>query len=93
MTSAASRWIVSPAVDLTMVAVPFALAAGLAFVPHDPEAALPLWAFLFLVVAFDVAHVWSTLYISYLDREVFSRRRLLLLSVQAVDSNRLFGVL
>lgn len=36
--------------------------------------ALPAWGFLFFVVAIDVAHVWSTLYRTYLDRRELERR-------------------
>lgn len=71
-------WIVSPGFDLTLLAVP-ALATALALVLPAPAGGLPLWGFLLLVVAFDVAHVWSTLYLSYLDREAMARRRLLFL--------------
>jgi hypothetical protein len=71
-------WIVSPRFDLTLLAVP-AVATALALLAPGPAGPLPLWAFLLLVVAFDVAHVWSTLYVSYLDREAFARRRLLFL--------------
>lgn len=71
-------WIVSPSFDLTLLAVP-ALATALALLLPSPAGGLPLWAFLLLVVAFDVAHVWSTLYLSYLDREAMARRRLLFL--------------
>lgn len=71
------RWIVSPRFDLTLLAVP-AVATALALLLPRPDG-LPLWGFLLLVVAFDVAHVWATLYVSYLDREAFARRRLLFL--------------
>ena len=60
-----------------MIGLPFAFTVGALRVPRPED--LPLWAFLFLVVAFDVAHVWSTLYVSYLDRGAFARRRLLFL--------------
>jgi hypothetical protein len=75
---AAGPWLVSPRFDLAMVGLP---ALGTALVALAPNATgyPPLWAFLLLVVAVDVAHVWSTLYLSYLDREAFARRRLLFL--------------
>jgi hypothetical protein len=62
-----------------MVAIPFALTVLFFALPGPPGDALPLWAFLLLVVAFDVSHVWATLYISYFDAEAFRRRRLLFL--------------
>lgn len=79
MTPASGRWIISAPVDVALVAIPFLLAPALALVPQDPGAVTPLWAFLLLVVGFDVAHVWATLYISYLDPEVRARRKLALL--------------
>jgi len=68
-----SRWIVSAPFDLSLVAVPFAITALVFFTPTGADH-VPLWAFLLLVVAFDVAHVWGTLYVSYLDREALRRR-------------------
>jgi hypothetical protein len=70
---ASPRWIVSAPFDLALVGVP-ALATLLAFaLPASDD--VPLWAFLVFVVAFDVAHVWSTLYLGYVDGEAFARRR------------------
>ena len=70
-------WIVSPRFDLALLAAP-ALATAVAFALPNPRDGVPLWAFLLLVVAFDVAHVWATLYLGYLDPEERARRRLLL---------------
>src|SRR6201999_3294108 len=36
------------------------------------------WAWLFLIVGVDVAHVYSTLYRTYLDKKMRSERRMLL---------------
>src|SRR3712207_5118006 len=79
---ASSGWIVSPRFDIALLGVPAAGTALLLLTPADTGMAdglVPLWAFLLLVVAVDVAHVWATLYLSYLDREAFARRRLLFL--------------
>jgi hypothetical protein len=56
-------------------AVPLLLVAGAAAlgVPHRE---LPEWAFLAFVVGVDVAHVYATLFRSYLDREELARHRL-----------------
>jgi hypothetical protein len=56
-------------------ALPLLLVAGAAFwgVPHRE---LPAWAFLAFVVGVDVAHVYATLFRSYLDREELARHRL-----------------
>ncbi len=73
------RWIVSAPFDLTILLVPFA-ASLLSLATLGIEGrALPLWAFLIVIVAFDVAHVWATVYVTYLDREELRRRRLLYL--------------
>jgi hypothetical protein len=71
-------WIVSRRFDLALLALPAALTLLCLALPA-PASPLPLGWFLLLVVAFDVAHVWTTLYLSYLDRETFARRRLLFL--------------
>ncbi len=72
-----SRYIVSPRVDAALLVVPLlASLAALTFVARVPDP-LPLPLFLLLVVAFDVAHVWTTLYLGYLDREAFARRKAL----------------
>lgn len=71
-------WIVSAPFDLALLALP-ALATGLVLLLPAHAGPLPLAWFLLLVVAFDVAHVWATLYVSYLDGEAFARRRRLFL--------------
>ena len=64
-------WIWSRTVDLAVFGgaavvalVLFSLAPWLA-----PDGALPLWGFFLFVVCVDVAHVWSTLYRTYFDRD------------------------
>ncbi len=74
---APSRWIVSARVDLAMMLFPFLITLVILSEPKPDK--VSLLSFLFLVVAFDVAHVWSSVYISYLDREVFNKRKLLFL--------------
>ncbi len=59
-----------------------------AFAPRVPALAaakrdLPDWAFVMLVVAVDVAHVWSTLFRTYLDPEELRRRTLLYVGTPA----------
>lgn len=75
-----SRWLFSPAIDLTA----FGGSAALAFVAlavgwhfgwlegekHDT----PEWAWVAAVLLIDVAHVWSTLFRVYLDPNEFRRR-------------------
>lgn len=69
-------WIVSPAFDAAFVLGP-TLAVGLAAlaVPHGTP--LPAAAWLVLVLGIDVAHVWGTLYRTYLDPDELRRRPIL----------------
>lgn len=71
------RWIVSARFDLAMIAVPFAVALAALSLVVATGAKEPLWAYLLCFVAFDVAHVWATAYLTYLDGEAFARRRAL----------------
>jgi hypothetical protein len=70
--TAARRWLVSPSFDLGwfvapgLLALVLALAVGLLGTPSD-EDSLALWIVGVLLV--DVAHVWSSLYRTYLDPE------------------------
>ncbi len=69
------RWIVSERFDLAILLIPFAASLASLFALRFQREAVPLWAFLILIVAFDVSHVWATVYVTYFDREVFRRRR------------------
>jgi len=72
-----ARFIWSPGLDLTVFGGSAAVALTLAWLaPHfaDEGGEAPVWAFLLLVVAIDVAHVWSTLFRTYLDRNELRRR-------------------
>ena len=79
-------WLVSKRFDLRAFGWP-ALAA-LVLVPLGPwlapsgETPLPMWVIAVLLV--DVAHVWSTIYRTYLDPIEWSRRRALFIAVPAV---------
>ncbi|MEO1269885.1 MAG: hypothetical protein AAFX99_17500 [Myxococcota bacterium] len=81
---ARSPWIVSPRFDLAIVLVPMMVALGTLFLIRGLSIREPLWAYLVFFVAFDVAHVWGTIYITYLDQEVMERRRRLLVGVVPV---------
>lgn len=73
------RWLFSPGVDVAAFAgtavSSFALALLLPSLGVGADT--PPWAFLVFVVLIDVAHVWSTLFRVYLDREELHRRPLL----------------
>ncbi|RKH08235.1 hypothetical protein D7V97_20125 [Corallococcus sp. CA053C] len=72
----AQAWLFSPGVDLTvfagsaLVSVAFVLAAPWLGAVGDT----PPWAWLLFVVGVDVAHVWSTLFRTYLDGAEVGRR-------------------
>lgn len=76
-SSASTDWLVSARFDLLAFGLPAVVALGL--VPLGPvlapsgELPLPLW--LIAVLGVDVAHVWSSLYVTYLDREARARHR------------------
>ena len=72
------RWIISAKGDALMFGVPMA-AAALSLLPiaafQSRELSFPM--FLIAVVAFDVSHVWATIYRVYLDPVERKRRPLL----------------
>lgn len=74
-----SRWIVSAPFDLSIVLVPLMLALGALALIKGLGVQEPLWAYLLFFVSFDVAHVWGTIYITYLDPDAMQRRRWLFL--------------
>lgn len=75
MTGAVPRnaWLFSPRTDLLAFALPAVIA--LALVPLGPaDGDLPLPGWVVAVLLVDVAHVWATLYRTYLDGELRARR-------------------
>ena len=77
-------WIVSAPYDLAFIVGPAVFA--LAVVALCPQvraegAETPLWAWVACILAVDVAHVWSTLYRTYLDPVERARRPLLYIAV------------
>jgi hypothetical protein len=67
---ARSRWIWGPGVDLAVFAGTAALALLLvALAPRivEPGGELPVWGFIAFVIGVDVAHVYATLFRTYLD--------------------------
>lgn len=74
--SGSTAWLVSPRFDLGVFLAPAVAALALAaFAPvlaPNGEVALPWW--LITVLLIDVAHVWSTLYRTYLDGAELRRR-------------------
>lgn len=89
-----SPWLVSKRFDLWMFLAPALLALGL--VPLggwlSPSGAVPVWMWLFFVVFIDVAHVWSTIFRTYLDPAELRRRPLLYSSVPILCFAGAFGL-
>lgn len=84
--SGGGPWIWSRRLDLAVFGGSALFALGLvALAPRlaDGDGATPVWAWLLLVVAIDVAHVWSTLFRTYLDPHELRRRPLLYAGVPA----------
>lgn len=73
------RWLFSPGVDVAAFAgtalLSFLFAQLAPSLGVSPD--LPPWAWLVFVVFIDVAHVWATLFRTYLDAEEVRRRPLL----------------
>lgn len=77
MPAHASPWIASRATDIAMVVIPFIAGTIALFLVTAFQIEEPLWVYMLAFVAFDVAHVWATAYLTYLDKKRFSRRRAL----------------
>lgn len=80
-------WLYSPGVDGALLIAPaFAVTALVLLFPRWFAAAgdLPPWGWLVLVVGIDVAHVWSTLFRTYLDKAAMARYRTPLIGVPLV---------
>ena len=80
MSGASQGWVISRRTDLAVFAGPVVVSAAIALAVRgaDPAGGVPLWAFVLLIVGCDVAHVWATLYRTYLDPEERARRPALL---------------
>lgn len=69
-------WIKSPAFDLGLIIGPALVSVALVCaIPALRATDVPPWAWLVFVVGVDVAHVWSSLYRTYLDPDEMARRR------------------
>ena len=87
-------WLFSAPIDLAFLYIPvwsvWLLCLGL---DADTLARpLPLWVWAVFIVGIDVAHVWSTLFRTYLDREEFGLHRLLLLHTPWIVFAFAFGL-
>ena len=68
-------WLFSPVVDLASFAAPalLALAVVAAAPSFWPEGESPMWLWVVGVLLVDVAHVWSSVFLTYLDPAELSR--------------------
>lgn len=69
------HWIVSPQFDLCVFLGPIIFAtliSPFAYL-YYPDS-IPLWAFISIIILFDVAHVWATNYRIYFDSNEIKRR-------------------
>ncbi len=77
-TTQSPHWIFSKKFDLTIFLTPLAVAAlSPLCLLMEPFEQMPFWAFIVFMVSFDVAHVWASLYRTYMDKEEVARRKLL----------------
>lgn len=71
-------WIYRPGADSVFILLPAFLAtAAVALFPgfFENSGGMPAWAWLLFIVGIDVAHVYSTLWRTYFDREEFRKYR------------------
>jgi hypothetical protein len=83
----ATPWIYSPKFDLSAIIGPPVLITTVVLIWGNKLAAIqdqPLWLWILLVLGIDVAHVYSSLFRTYFDKDEFQRRRTLYLVVPAV---------
>ena len=73
-----SRWIFSPLIDALAFTLPAVVALGAVIFQRELGLSEPTpeWLWIVAVLGVDVAHVWSTAFITYLDRSEIERRPL-----------------
>jgi len=84
----ATPWIYSPKFDLAAIIGPPVAITAVVLIWGSKLAAInepPPWLWIFLVLGIDVAHVYSSLFRTYFDREEFQRRRKLYLVVPVLS--------
>src|SRR5580704_14465822 len=80
-------WIYSEKFDLAAIIGPPIAITALVLVFGNRLAQIketPLWLWILLVLGIDVAHVYSSLFRTYFDKEEFKRRRTLYLVVPTI---------
>jgi len=82
----ATPWIYSPKFDLGAIIGPPIAITAIVLIWGNQIAAIedtPAWLWILLVLGIDVAHVYSSLFRTYFDKEEFRRRKTLYLVVPA----------
>ncbi|RYG36268.1 hypothetical protein EON81_10265 [bacterium] len=80
----ATPWIYSPKFDLAAIIGPPVVVTAIVLAWGDRISKVgdtPLWLWILLVLGIDVAHVYSSLFRTYFDRDEFQKRRTLYLVV------------
>ena len=83
----ATPWIYSPKFDLSAIIGPPVVITAIVLAFGNQIAAIsetPTWLWILLVLGIDVAHVYSSLFRTYFDKDEFQRRKKLYLIVPAV---------
>ncbi len=83
----ATPWIYSPKFDLGAIIGPPVLVTSIVLIWGHQIASIretPPWLWILLVLGVDVAHVYSSLFRTYFDKDEFARRKRLYLAVPAV---------
>lgn len=83
----ATPWIYSPKFDLSAIIGPPVVVTAIVLLWGNRLATvgeIPPWLWILLVLGIDVAHVYSSLFRTYFDREEFRKRRTLYLVVPVV---------
>ncbi len=83
----ATPWIYSPRFDLSAIIGPPFVITGLVLIWGrylERIEDTPPWLWVILVLGIDVAHVYSSLFRTYFDREEFAKRRALYIAVPIV---------
>lgn len=77
------RWLVSARWDLLVFVTPVLIAVlfSIYWSEYSDTDRTPIWAFLLLIIAFDVSHVWASAYRTYFDTHEIRRRPLLYLGI------------
>ncbi len=79
-------WLSSMSWDCLLIISPAFITSfiALALRPYlEGAESIPLWAFVCLVLCVDVAHVYSTLFRTYLDSQAFQKNKALLVGIPA----------